>query len=96
MSTGFPSSRTPLPMQVVGQVASQNVHPRQTRAKFVICKHKILVATATKELVSVEVGLQHESWKVAMIGEILMRNRTWSLVPLPLGRRAIACKWVGF
>lgn len=92
MSTGFPSSRTPLPMQVVGQVASQNVHPRQTRAKFVICKHKILVATATKELVSVEVGLQHESWKVAMIGEILMRNRTWSLVPLPLGRRAIGCK----
>lgn len=26
--------------------------------------------------------------------EALMKNKTWTLVPLPLNRKAIRCKWV--
>ncbi|KAI5355901.1 hypothetical protein L3X38_008796 [Prunus dulcis] len=39
---------------------------------------------------------QDPKWLAAMSSEIkaLEDNRTWSLVPLPLGHRPIGCKWV--
>lgn len=35
-------------------------------------------------------------WQVAMVGEIkaLETNHTWILSSLPLGKKAIACKWI--
>lgn len=41
-------------------------------------------------------ALQDENWKSAMHAEYeaLLRNKTWSLVPLPSSQKLIGCKWV--
>lgn len=67
-----------------------------TRSQNGIFKPKIYVAVTSKEPVSVESALQQENWKQTMITEFkaLQRNKTWTLVYLPEGRRAISCKWV--
>ncbi|KAL2240118.1 UNVERIFIED_CONTAM: Retrovirus-related Pol polyprotein from transposon RE2 [Sesamum indicum] len=41
-------------------------------------------------------AMQHQEWLDAMKAEItaLENNHTWSLVPLPAGKRPIGCKWV--
>ena len=46
------------------------------------------------EPTSFKAASQHDHWQQAMIAEIqaLQRNKTWSLVPLPLGKRPIGCK----
>jgi hypothetical protein len=39
---------------------------------------------------------QDPKWKAAMEEEMhaLQKNKTWELVPLPKGKRAVGCKWV--
>ena len=71
-----------------------NIHPMITRSKSGIFKPKVF--GATKELDSVEEALQLDHWKQNMTDEFLtlLRNNTWSLVPLPEGRKDIECKWV--
>ena len=51
---------------------------------------------AVKEPKIVELALQKNEWKQAMISEFeaLQRNNTWSLVPLPKGRIPIGCRWI--
>ncbi|RVX16118.1 Retrovirus-related Pol polyprotein from transposon RE2 [Vitis vinifera] len=60
-----------------------------------ITKPKVYIA-AVKEPKIVELALQKNEWKQAMIFEFeaLQRNNTWSLVPLPKGRIPIGCRWV--
>ena len=64
------------------------------RGKNGIFKPKTLLAT--KEPESVSEALSSEAWKQAMTEEYLalLRNHTWSLVPLPENRKAIGSKWV--
>ena len=47
-------------------------------------------------LTTVDEALAHPGWRDAMIDELnaLDHNVTWDLVELPVGKRAIGCKWV--
>lgn len=51
---------------------------------------------ATKAPTSVQEAFQREYWKQAMTDQFLalQRNNTWTLAPLPAGRKAIGCKWI--
>ena len=81
---------------MIGQPRVQgNTHVMTTRSKNGIAKPKVYIATV-KEPETVELALQKDEWKQAMIFEFeaLQRNNTWSLVPLPEGRIPIGCRWV--
>ena len=71
-----------------------NSHTMVARSKVGIYKPKVYTAAIQPE--SVDEALQHENWVAAMRDEYLalMRNSTWTLVPLREGRKAIGCKWV--
>ena len=73
---------------------SGNSHSMVTKSKNGIFRPKVYAATL--EPSSVIDALQQEQWKAAMTDAFsaLMRNRTWSLVALPNGRKAIGCKCV--
>ena len=45
---------------------------------------------------TVHEALSHQGWKQAMIDEMvaLESNHTWELVPPPLGKSVVGCKWV--
>ena len=45
---------------------------------------------------SVREALSHPGWRSAMVDEMqaLDDNSTWDLVPLPIGKMAIGCRWV--
>ena len=68
---------------------SGNTHSMVTRSKNGISRPKVYATTLEPSLV-VDV-LQQEQWKAAMIDKFLalMRNKTWSLVSLPNGRKTI-------
>ncbi|RVW22991.1 Retrovirus-related Pol polyprotein from transposon RE1 [Vitis vinifera] len=65
-----------------------------TKSKNDIFKPKVY--SVTKKPQSIDEALQNENWKIAMIDEysVLLRNNTWSLVDLPVGRKVIGCKWI--
>lgn len=89
-----PISQPNLDSNHPSQVVAGPPHPMQTRAKSGIFKPKAYMSS--REPATVEDALQQEHWKSAMQDEYLalMRNETWSLVPLPADRHAIGCKWV--
>ncbi|XP_038885719.1 uncharacterized mitochondrial protein AtMg00820-like [Benincasa hispida] len=73
-----------------------------TRSKSRIFKPKALLAIvpSTSPTIPIEppnykVALADPQWKQVMVAEYeaLIRNNTWSLVPLPPKRKAIRCKW---
>lgn len=65
-----------------------------TRAKAGVYKPKVYITS--KEPLTVEEALSKPEWHDAMAAELLAlkNNRTWSLVKLPEGRKAIGCRWV--
>ncbi|RVW47474.1 Retrovirus-related Pol polyprotein from transposon RE2 [Vitis vinifera] len=54
------------------------------------------IGLAIQHIASIQEALQQDHWKVAMVEEYstLVKNKTWSLVPLPPNRRIIGYKWV--
>ena len=81
-------SSIPAQVQVSG-----NSHSMVTKSKNGIFKPKVYATTLEPSLVAD--ALQQEQWKTTIIDEFsaLMRNKTWSLVSLPNGRKEIGCKW---
>nr|KYP62479.1 Retrovirus-related Pol polyprotein from transposon TNT 1-94 [Cajanus cajan] len=70
----------------------------QTRSKSGIVRpklHPTLLLTTT-EPTSLKQALSSPSWKTAMSLEYdaLIKNQTWTLVPLPSNRTVVGCKWV--
>lgn len=65
-----------------------------TRSKTGSLKPRVLVTHTEPR--TVKQALSSPDWLAAMKDEYdaLMRNNTWSLVELPLHRKAIGCKWV--
>lgn len=52
--------------------------------------------TASTDLVSFKQAVQYSHWVSAMITEIedLEMNGTWEIIPLPVGKKPIGCKWL--
>lgn len=67
-----------------------------TRSKAGVFKLKALIALKEKEPNSVAEALASQEWLSTMKEEYkaLQHNQTWTLVPLPQGRKAIRCKRV--
>ena len=65
-----------------------------TRSKVENFKPKVLATTCEPTCVKEALHVHH--WKQAMTDELmaLLKNNTWSLISLPLGRTPIGYKWV--
>ncbi|RDX76104.1 putative mitochondrial protein, partial [Mucuna pruriens] len=84
--------------------AAINIHPLITRSKVGISKPKVYAAVkdsnlpvdAHTEPQTVKVALSSTHWREAMQQEydVLLKNKTWSLVPLPPSCKAIGRKWI--
>ncbi|KAM2227703.1 hypothetical protein ACFXTI_014482 [Malus domestica] len=73
-----------------------NVHPMQTRSKNGVFKPKVFLATVTAEPKSFKHAAPIPEWQNAMKEEIaaLHSQKTWTLVPLPLDKNLVGCKWI--
>ncbi|KAM1784958.1 hypothetical protein ACFX12_037917 [Malus domestica] len=89
-------------LSVVLPVPSVSFHPMQTRSKSGISKRKAFSASVTSSVVqltepsSYKTASKIPEWQVAMQDEIhaLEAQQTWTLVPLPVGKNLVGCKWV--
>ncbi|KAG8495625.1 hypothetical protein CXB51_013396 [Gossypium anomalum] len=74
-----------------------NCHPMQTRPKSGIFKPRVFSSVLDeKEPSTIDEAFQSAAWTAAAKAEYgaLISNHTWDLVPLPAGRRVVACKWI--
>jgi hypothetical protein len=75
-------------------------HHMQTRSKHGIFKPKVSYAAqidyTTTEPTSYTNASKHSHWCTAMDEEfqVLQKQGTWSLVPLPATKNVVGCKWV--
>ncbi|KAE8656959.1 hypothetical protein F3Y22_tig00116997pilonHSYRG00690 [Hibiscus syriacus] len=77
--------------------AVSNAHPMMTKSRHGIWKSKVYnVASSDREPANIVEALMSPLWKEAAQAEYeaLVRNGTWTLVPLPRDRKAVNCKWI--
>uniref|UniRef100_A0A2N9FIB4 Uncharacterized protein n=1 Tax=Fagus sylvatica TaxID=28930 RepID=A0A2N9FIB4_FAGSY len=107
-TTPFPTSAVPLaspnphfqsqPLPPIP--ATLNTHSMQTRSKHGIFKPKIYHTISTDythiEPPTYQLASKYPQWCNAMDEEFstLQRQHTWSLVPPPIGKNIVGCKWV--
>ncbi|KAM1351501.1 hypothetical protein ACFXTH_005260 [Malus domestica] len=80
-------------------VVSSNTHPMQTRSKSGIFKKKVFSAVVhedVKEPQSFSIAARSSQWRQAMTEEMdaLIKQHTWTLVPLPSHKNLVGCKWI--
>ncbi|KAM1777797.1 hypothetical protein ACFX11_044412 [Malus domestica] len=81
-------------------VSQINSHPMQTRSKSGIFKKKVLLAQVDsshdKEPKSFTAASKSVEWRNAMEEEMaaLVKQKTWTLVPLPPNKNLVGCKWI--
>ncbi|GAU37351.1 hypothetical protein TSUD_395330 [Trifolium subterraneum] len=95
VSSASPSLASPLnPFAIPPVLSNHNNHSMITRGKTGSLKPKIFLAELEPK--TVRCALNDPKWNKAMQAEYqaLMDNKTWTLVPLPLDRKAIGCKWI--
>ncbi|KAL4291084.1 hypothetical protein GQ457_14G008390 [Hibiscus cannabinus] len=82
----------PEPMQAQ---STTNTHHMVTRSKHFF-KPKLYSLTSDITPNSVHDALSHPDWSPAVLAEFkaLQDNKTWELVDLPPGKKAIGCKWL--
>uniref|UniRef100_A0A2N9J182 Integrase catalytic domain-containing protein n=1 Tax=Fagus sylvatica TaxID=28930 RepID=A0A2N9J182_FAGSY len=107
-NTPFPTSAVPLAPPIPNlqspplppSPATLNTHPMQTRSKHGIFKPKIYHTISTDythiEPPTYQLASKYPQWCTAMDEEFsaLQRQHTWSLVPPPIGKNIVGCKWV--
>ena len=77
-----------------------HTHPMQTRARNGIFKPKLYHTTLTDytytEPPTYQAASKYPHWCTAVNEEFsaLQRQKTWSLIPLPLGKNVVGFKWV--
>lgn len=74
-----------------------NTNSMVTRSKVENFKSRVLtVELHEREPRTSEEAFASKEWKMVVQEEFdaLIRNHTWTLVPLPSGRKAIGCKWL--
>ncbi|XP_039011611.1 uncharacterized protein LOC120140699 [Hibiscus syriacus] len=82
---------------VPDQVPLTNTHPMVTRSKHGIFKPKVLLAMEDTVIpTDIHQDMKSSKWTSAVHNELaaLQRNGTWTLVPLPIGRTTVGCKWL--
>lgn len=59
-------------------------------------KHYVCQITTEKEPTTYAKAAIHDHWRKAISAELhaMEENKTWSVVPLPSGRKSVGCKWI--
>lgn len=95
LATDIPSASLPS-----ADIAPTNNHPMTTSSKSGIFKKKVFIATSLSksdiEPTSYTAASKLPVSQGAMTEEynVLVKQNTWTLTPLPSGKCAISCKWV--
>ncbi|XP_070675627.1 uncharacterized mitochondrial protein AtMg00820-like [Malus domestica] len=89
-------------LSVVLLVPYVSLHPMQTRSKSGISKRKAFSTSVTSSVVPITEPFSYKTaskvpeWQVALQDEInaLEAQKTWTFVPLLVGKNLVGCKWV--
>jgi hypothetical protein len=86
----------PLWFRSMSELIGPAVPPGQVQRELSTNESDRLFAVSAEEPTPVREATQEAVWRRAMVDELqsIEENKTWSLIELPTGRRAIRLKWV--
>ncbi|XP_043694341.1 uncharacterized mitochondrial protein AtMg00820-like [Telopea speciosissima] len=90
-------SPTHLPSLKAGSSSRHPLHHFLNYDRFTNSHKTFLTSVALEnEPCTFTEAMKHKEWRDAMQAKIqaLNQNQTWSLVPLPPGKKSIGCKWI--